>query len=274
MLDYLDMKVHVEQMIESVGELAEGKTHHLNHIGCSAGVDKKRRFYITVKHGDFLCYCQHCGHGGLYSNGKERRFSRAETEGTVSTVKEAHFQWSNGSTIESWSDAQKLWWYSHEMDDNDAHDYDVRAYNNSLYIFSSTHLYIARNFQRGAKYVRSQTRASTGFVQMHRPDGPLFIVEDVLSCYKLFKARHACIALLGTKLSTAAKEYVATQQSKGVEVVLWLDDDIAGRSGAKVLYKELSPMGVVKVVKGMLEPKQTPLSVLRSHTYMKGVVHE
>lgn len=265
MLSYIDMKNHVEQMTE---ELAEGQTYHTNHLDCPAGSDRKRRFYITRKHGDFLCYCQHCGNGGVFSGSKERRYPATKEESVVNRTATAHFEWSNGSALEHWSDTQKMWWYSHEMDEYDSVQLDVRAFGPRLYVFSSTNLYIARNFGGGPKYVRSQTNSS-GYVGLLRDTGPIYIVEDVLSCYKLYKAGWNAFALLGTKMSSDAKSDLAPFQEEGREVVLWLDNDVAGKKGAHKLYKELSPMGLVSVVTDTLEPKQTPLSVLRDETSME-----
>lgn len=265
MLTYREMKEHIATMVESVGELSEGKTYHLDHVGCPAGNDRKRRFYITRRMGDMLCYCQHCGHGGLFSGGRERRFDvEVYADCTVvPRLSSAHFEYSNGSAILDWSEAQKLWWYSHEMEDIDSIQYGVRSFSNRLYIYGSESLYIARSFKSGApKYIRSQGKDSYGYVGFVNGNGPVYIVEDVLSCYKLHKAGWNAIALLGTKMSSEARREVAAMQREGTEVVLWLDQDMAGRRGSQKLYKELSPMGLVSVVTSVLEPKQTALDVL------------
>ena len=53
---------------DRASSLVPGKSIHINHEGCEAGKDTKRRLYISITSdgGAVLAYCHHCGRRGFY----------------------------------------------------------------------------------------------------------------------------------------------------------------------------------------------------------------
>jgi hypothetical protein len=64
-----------------------GSTEHVNHVDCPAGVDTRRRLYVTRNKApsDLLVwYCHNCGQGGAFKSRLSAVFSHTATE-TVSS---------------------------------------------------------------------------------------------------------------------------------------------------------------------------------------------
>jgi DNA primase len=68
--------------------------------------------------------------------------------------------------------------------------------------------------------------------------GLLVLTEDLLSAYKVVKAGYNSLALLGTKLDVLSQ----TEAMCHKEVVVWLDDDHAGQTGALSIRRQLNPV--------------------------------
>jgi hypothetical protein len=276
-LSYLDMHYHVTAL-KAAGPFFSEETRHMDHHSCEAGKDTKRRFYVTKNYsGDYLCYCQHCGQGGLYSDKKEKPFheSVSVVDGT-SLFDDMLKDWELAyKDVSSWKDSMKLWWYSHEFDEEDADLYNIRASRTLLYVFCGGECIISRNFSgAGPKYIRTQRKTFRGWLSFLKDTTmPTYVVEDVLSALKLHKAGHNALCLLGTKMSASLHSLIVkSAPKKTTPLILWLDNDMAGMHGAKTIYTNLSPHRNILVIKNDLEPKETPLSKLIDPLYMTSLV--
>lgn len=52
--------------------LTIGQTYRYNHGDCTAGVDVRKRLYVTVKRDGLLCYCHNCGIGAFVKGDNTR----------------------------------------------------------------------------------------------------------------------------------------------------------------------------------------------------------
>lgn len=273
-LTYRDMLQHVTAMQEDGEDVREGQTYSRNHEDCPAGIDRKRRFYITKKHGDYLCYCQHCGKGGVFSGKKDRRFEEevVPTPHGADVWKKYKDRLKYAVEWDGWCDDMKLWWLSYEMDEVDASTYNVYADRQLLYVLCSMDVILARNFSAGAKYIRVQQQGFKGYeAYVHSPYHPLFITEDVMSAIKLHKAGYNSLTLLGTRASAEALSYIMVAIGNKCPVYVWLDDDSAGKYGAVQLYKDLASFGDVLTIDSPREAKETELSLLRDLHYIRSI---
>ena len=88
----------------------------------------------------------------------------------------------------------------------------------------------------------------------------IILTEDLLSATKLNKIGYSTMALLGTKLHSEALDEILRRKYK--QVLIWLDEDIAGEKAAKDLFKELTPIIVGTRVMKERQPKEIPFSRL------------
>ena len=60
-------RLNIKEILDndpSLRTLADGAQVHVNHYGCPAGRDTKRRLYVKNDRGSLVMYCHHCGAGG------------------------------------------------------------------------------------------------------------------------------------------------------------------------------------------------------------------
>lgn len=60
-------RLNVREILQAnpeLSQLAEGEQVNVNHVGCEAGRDTKKRLYVKRAEGSLLMYCHHCQGGG------------------------------------------------------------------------------------------------------------------------------------------------------------------------------------------------------------------
>ena len=70
-------------------ELEVGQTTRVNHEGCTAGEDTRRRLYLTRPHSDptkVLCYCHNCGVGWAEKGNKYARYRDEQHQPVSSSI--------------------------------------------------------------------------------------------------------------------------------------------------------------------------------------------
>ena len=70
-------------------ELEVGQTIRINHEGCTAGEDTRRRLYLTRPHSDptkVLCYCHNCGLGWAEKGNKYTRYRDEQHKPVSSSI--------------------------------------------------------------------------------------------------------------------------------------------------------------------------------------------
>mgnify|MGYP003601508086 FL=1 len=104
---------------------------------------------------------------------------------------------------------------------------------------------------RKPKYLASKS-ASAAYWYWIKNNGPVCVVEDVLSAIRVHEAGYNSLAVLGTTVGPTQATLLADYP-----VIGWFDGDKAGRNGFVKLRKALAPYGVnPKRIQTERDPKQ------------------
>jgi hypothetical protein len=247
-----------------------GEQRHVDHSLCPAGTDTKRRLFIKRTRDGMLFYCHHCSCKGFLRTSREpKRISESmyvlESPTIAATSKLPSIMADSAANIDDWPTDVKLWWYSYEMDQNDALRHNVRWHSagGRLMLPALNALTQGRAFYgRTPKYL-TWNQCSQVILYAATPKRKVYVVEDLLSAYKLDKAGLNVCCLTGTTMDDMI---ASTLVSMFDHVVLWLDTDLAGYSGAVRIRSELSPL-VTTTILSMHQPKEIPLSKLKEASY-------
>ncbi|QDP48799.1 MAG: hypothetical protein Unbinned5081contig1000_48 [Prokaryotic dsDNA virus sp.] len=67
----------------------KGEQVHVNHEGCPAGIDTKRRLYVKrTEDGKVLAYCHHCNGSGISSDTVRARCSGSDADSLLAVVRQ------------------------------------------------------------------------------------------------------------------------------------------------------------------------------------------
>jgi len=237
----IDKKLIVANAPSNIGEQV-----HVNHTGCEAGVDNKRRLYIKRTDKGIVAYCHHCNDKGYAKDDSARLSSWINKTQTTKVIKES-FHSSNLSTL---SIVGKAWLRSYHCDDTNRNCFngvlDKDAVALTLYGPDSTTLgWQVRNLLLKG----SVPKYTTHYVSELSNGDPawfyrlttktLVITEDYLSAWRVgFNTTHSSMALLRTSLSDKALFDIAGKHYE--TIIIWLDPDEAGRKGAAKVYEKLN----------------------------------
>jgi hypothetical protein len=261
LLSYLEM----QQMWENYNTLMPrvgDQTHH-NHDKCEAGTDTKQRLYLKRTPEGMVAFCHHCGKGGFLRT--ERKPARVEMlleEKLASPMGKNPFLRENARGWEEWPSEVKLWWMSHEMTQQDALDYDVTwdVFTCRL-VLSGTTMIQGRAFGgMKPKYLSHKFVDDVEHWPQAEVPTTLFVCEDLMSGFKLHKAKADVLCLTGTKVNYKH----LTVCSRYAKVLVWLDRDVAGEWGAVKLFKSLSGITTALLHPSKCEPKETPFTELQA----------
>jgi hypothetical protein len=220
-----------------------GQQIHVNHDGCSAGVDTKRRLYIKRSDRGLVAYCHHCNESGHISDGLSQGrlstwISKKEDTGSVKSPAKPQL---TKLSIEG-----EVWLrtnYCNTEDDN-FHGIEGERHKVALTLHNPEQQPIGwqvRNLKAEPKYITYYTNnnAKGESSWFYKGNKTLVITEDYLSAYRVHKNTGlSSVALLRTNLSdrTLAQIY-----ELGIETIfIWLDPDEAGMEGTTKLYKKLT----------------------------------
>ena len=226
-----------------------GDQIHINHDGCSAGTDTKRRLYIKKVPGGILGYCHHCSGTGFiqlvspeghelskWLKGDETADVPSVTTGVVAAGP-LPFTGSPGD----------LWLHKYLTDPIDVKYIcgtgDPTQVLLKIYTYEHpTHVgYQIRNTAAKPKYltyyIKDAFRGDAAwFIAPRTID--LVITEDYLSAYKIFKLCNiTTVALLKTTASDVTVRQIA--EFNPHKVLVWLDNDVAGMRGSTKLVSRL-----------------------------------
>ena len=214
---------------------------HVNHEGCEAGEDKKRRLYIKRTDKGLVAYCHHCNEKGFASD-SSARLSTWLFSGSTS-----HASRQQLPTLVEVSIEGKIWLGKYYCDSTDKPFNGIKGNTKLLSLDLVDHNgdvigYQVRNLVPNAvpKYV------SHYFAQNNRGDVAWFysghktlvITEDYLSAYRIHKdTGFTSMALLRTSLTDQALIQICELEFE--QVIVWLDSDEAGKKGAKKVKTQL-----------------------------------
>lgn len=240
---------------------AVGQQIAVNHEDCPAGVDTKKRLYIKRTPDAVLFYCHHCSQRGYYrTHDVNYRASEvvAVPDESSHLIRKTAVDLSHtvGEVdMEKWSIEARLWWLSYGLEQEDATKHQVQWYNQRLWLNAGGTAWQGRVFRNdgSCKYLTlSITKHMPAMFLADVFNEQLVVVEDLVSAYKLNKAGYNVMCLMGTSLSDVHLAKAITYKS----VDVWLDEDAAGMSAARVIMNQLKPLVVAPRMVCFKQPKE------------------
>lgn len=207
---------------------------HYNHVTCPAGVDRKSRLYVINKGGTYLYKCHHCGGSGAFRDKESWSPITATRLDAMTGPFDVHMG------TDPLSDTALLWLLNYEIDPEEfPKTFTCDPYSLQIAVYNGDVLkgFQRRYFEGPAKY-KTRVQPDTYchyLIGKEHPD-VLFVVEDLLSSYKIWSLGYSVMALLGTSLKGPWPAELFSPKS----VVVWLDNDTAGHVGALKFVKEMS----------------------------------
>lgn len=239
----------------------EGVQVRVNHTDCSAGRDTKRRLYIKkVPHG-YVAHCFNCGKSGwrIFKGGRSVTVDSIKKDNDILTDS---YNRDASCTLEMFDKhvgrlpladlEMKAWLYKHHMTDEDIVEMNLSQTNDSVGLVIP-HMKLTAVVTRyfgdalGGKYKIwdfSSGKAARVFPYQKRTPLvskglPTVITEDCISAYRVSKSDRVNkgTAALGTNLSKSTLEYFSVTTDR--PIIVWFDDDLAGRKAAAHAIKKL-----------------------------------
>lgn len=217
-----------------------GQQIHVNHVGCDAGVDTKRRLYIKRTDKGLVAYCHHCSQSGFASDGQDN--SRLSTWVTKKTTAATT---TTKPRLAALSTEGTVWLRSNfcNAEDSNFHGIEGERHKVALTLHDPQQQPIGwqiRNLKAEPKYITYYNNSSSkgDAAWFHTLGKTLVITEDYLSAYRVHKnTGFSSVALLRTTISdrTLAQIYELEFET----VCIWLDPDEAGMEGTTKAYKKL-----------------------------------
>lgn len=265
---------------------------HINHDECPAGQDFKRRLYIKrTASNQVVAFCHHCGNKGSYTEGM-RPGDVASLRAKLEGIKEDEaVPLAHGATLELPSDLQPSWfdwppdilkWFAKSgLSPEDSKriglgyskSYGGLVIPGGMWYCAGTSLmgsgsyasakecgFQVRHTQSAMEELgrRYTTYAGTTGNECYMCNGEVtFLVEDVLSAYKIAKAGGSAFACYGLRASKAVVDN---------KVVVFFDDDgTAAQQAAIDIKRQRSASGKVTRIhrSGGRDPKEHTLDELK-----------
>ena len=220
-----------------------GDQVHINHTGCEAGEDKRRRLYIKRIEQGVVAYCHHCNESGFAKDGNSGRMSSWLNKRTTTVAKITA-----KPILASLPTAGKMWLMTNYCPTSTEYFNGVASEGMKVALTlhnpeSEVIGWQIRNLEHGAtpKYLTHYTRDSVrgDASWFHKVSKTLVITEDYLSAYRVNRDTGlSSVALLRTTMSDKTLMQVHDLEFK--DIFIWLDPDEAGKKGTTDVYKKLT----------------------------------
>ena len=214
-----------------------GQQVHVNHTGCEAGEDKKRRLYIKRTEKGLLAYCHHCNDKGFASDTSSRLSEWLHKD---TTTNHSSFK----ATFGPLSPEGKVWLHKHYCDTADVYFRGVLGHLDQVALtlydpYWNPIGYQIRNLKKEPKYLTKITSTTADSAWFKGEGKTLYITEDYLSAYRIHNDLDATsLALLRTTITD--KTLIQISELGFKKIFIWLDPDEAGRKGARKVQETLS----------------------------------
>ena len=233
-----------------------------NHLTCPAGMDTRGRLYVINKGGSILYKCFNCGGSGFYRD--RENYSPITHQRAGDDVMEAStFKETFKKSGHLFREDALLWLLGYEIDPDEFPDF-FRQESIPL-MLAVMHGDELKGFQRRffndnpVKYLtRVDKDTHYHYLIGKEHPGVVFVVEDLVSSYKIWSLGYSVVALLGTSLKGHWPDALANPK----QVVVWLDNDVAGHAGAKKFIKEMNAQFPNLTTVFDRQPKEVPYSEL------------
>jgi hypothetical protein len=220
-----------------------GEQVHINHTGCEAGEDKKRRLYIKRTDRGIVAYCHHCNESGSARDNNSGRLSSWLTKKTTTVSKVTA-----KPILAALPPAGKVWLMTNYCSHDSEYFNGVAAEGMKVALTlhnpeSEVIGWQIRNLEREATpkylthYIKDSARGDASW--FHKCSRSLVITEDYLSAYRVHKDTGlSSVALLRTTMSDKTLMQVHDLEFK--DIFIWLDPDEAGMKGTTDVFKKLT----------------------------------
>lgn len=250
------MAIRLEPYRTIVEELAPGETMRVDHNGCDAGEDTRRRLYLTRVMADptkVIGYCHNCAEGGIisernYETFRDARHNTVTSDDVRTVVQELTPPKHMVRELKAWPTHAQVWAMNNRLTPDVLEAYDIQ------YDPTSDRVYLPRytcmntkprtavniglkGYQlrlcqgKGSKYITVLGQDDKGYtivtsqgIMKLSPD--LIIVEDLVSgihiaqAYKLTDPMDVLVNY-GVKINALA----VAEAAKYENVMVWLDND-------------------------------------------------
>jgi DNA primase len=242
-------------------DVREGETVHIHH--CKEG-NNNNRLYITNKGDCYLFYCHHCGKSGKLTN----KFSRVEKKKEKPKEKVTHSVFLP-TDLEydplKWPVEARLWPLKASLS-NDQIKGAMMGWSPSkrrVYVpinFAGEYRgYVARRIDDddSPKYItkiKDGDKENFIFAMNTSQSGEVVLVEDILSCLKLYYSGYNSIAILSSNIDNKLFNYIIYNYNK---YIIWLDNDNTQVKLNQISIKNrLDSFGETRIVKTDKDPKE------------------
>jgi hypothetical protein len=242
--------------IEELKEIADGDQIHINHEGCPAGTDRKRRLYIKRDGITFLAYCHHCSGsgvltmGGLSGRKTIRRNNKDENSSGIPITLPADYE-----ELKPGKHSQAVQWVAKYGVPTHQFGWSERLKRIIIPVFEKGELI---GYQARAMNGEKPKYRTYGTLEnvLHRYSGnSCVIVEDYISQCRLGRFAISSLCLFGTNLSKLG--FCKLINNHFEEVFIWLDDDNRHVKKQQLrLFFELGKFFDARIIKGQKQPKE------------------
>jgi hypothetical protein len=231
----IDRKLILDNAPSNMGEQI-----HINHTGCEAGEDKKRRLYIKRSDKGLVAYCHHCNESQFVAD-SNRLASWINKPAATTKVAEK-------PVLAELTAQGKVWLRMNYCTITDPLFHGVAGEREkvALTLHNPQQQVIGwqiRNLAPNATpkyithYVTNSTKGQAAW--FHKESKKLVITEDYLSAYRVHRdTGYSSVALLRTTMTD--KTLLQIYDLNFEFVMIWLDPDEAGTKGTSKLYKQLN----------------------------------
>lgn len=243
---------------ELAGELGEGETTNVHH--CKHGRNNDR-CYVTNKGDCYLFYCHHCGATGRLGT-KLAAYKKKTSKRETALPKTFLMPASAEANVSKWPIEARMWPQRASLTTKQIEEvgmvWDERTGRVCLPVsFEGMYRgYVARLIKGdGPKYLARRNDINKFIYAKHcNNSGSVVLVEDILSCIKLYYCGYNAVALQGTAIDDSLLNYVTSNYN---DFIIWLDNDNAQVKMNQIkLQKKLSLFGNTKMIKTDKDPKE------------------
>jgi hypothetical protein len=219
-----------------------GKQVNVNHVGCEAGEDKKKRLYIKRTEKGLVAYCHHCAKSGFAKDGDTRLGTWVSGKKDTSVVKIQQKPELGPLSFEG-----KMWLldnhgpvtsklFSGIVDDPKKVAMALQNEHGVVLGWQMRNLTPDAVPKYTTYYIDNKTKGEAAW--FHNGSKVLVITEDYLSAYRVSRdVGYSSMALLRTTLTD--KTLMQIYGMGFSEIYIWLDSDEAGVKGATKVSKAL-----------------------------------
>lgn len=246
------------ELKESAGELGEHETANVHH--CKHGRNNDR-CYVTNTGEAYLFYCHHCHKAGKLFN-KLASYKKHISKQEAKLPNSYHMPSTIEKDVSLWPVEARIWPQQASLTRDQIEEvgmgWDERTGRVCIPVsFEGMYRgYVARRIRgNGPKYIARRNDATKFIYTKHAvDDGRVVIVEDILSCIKLYYCGINAVALQGTAIDDSLLNYLTSNYSV---FDVWLDNDNPQVKMNQVkALKRLELFGECRIIKTDKDPKE------------------